>query len=56
MPLSERHRKGMVNMKTEDLKLNYYALLISICLNKTPSRALTLMGLTDGSGTSGKKN
>ena len=35
---------------TEDLKSNYYALLISICLNKTPSRALMLMGLTEGYG------
>ena len=45
-----------MNLTTTDLKPNYYALLISICLNKTPSRALSLMGLSDGKGITAKRD
>lgn len=38
-----------------ELKANYYALLVAICLNKTPSKALSMMGVANLSGISEEK-
>lgn len=43
-------------MSLNDLKPNYYALLIAIVKNKTISESLRLMGLTEGMNEISKAN